>query len=1002
MLLCRCLRHGGGVFSRFVLTGVACFLISVCAGLCQELPADDSAPTARTNDFLPLIATNTPATDESTKPPVKHTTKTNRLAALQLSPGFRIDIVAEAPLVTAPVTMTFDANGRLYIAEIPGFYDQPSSGQGRIRLLEDADGDGFFDTSAVFADELSFPAGIACFEDGIFVASTPEIIYLKDTQRQGVADLRRTAFIGFGGTSTLAQNTLLTDLKWGPDSRIHGVTAGLGGDITSPLAPYLPAVSLAGADFSFDPKTMALRRETGPANSALSFDAVGRKFVTDRTRPLRQPMYEERFYLRNPLFSPAPALWEVLPPALPLFPLTATSQAHSAASASPPTNRLSAPASVSSSNARGTVIYRSGLFPSNYFGNVFFANPQARVVHRAVLTRSGLTWTASRARREETSEFLRSTDPLFQPTQIAEGPDGALYISDFRGGGEQGRIYRVTPVEGFTPAKYPQMASMGIVELIASLGHRDGWHRETALRLLFEREDRTNAPALLARALTASPSPLIRVQALHALAGLGSLTDKVLILALRDKDEVVRETAARLIEPIAQSGRLTDALWNQIKTVAQDESAPVRYQLAFALGYVQRPGAFQVAVAIARRDLVNPWTQTALLSSQTSGAADLLLGMAQDTRLLSEPAGREFVRKTGLIVGLQARPAGVSRIISFLTGNNNPAPLQAFSVLGPVAEGIEHTGNYLAQFDSERRLIPWFASALRTASAPGITDALRLQAARTLAATPQPYPETADLLFLLLANPNLSRPVRNHVLEALGRYDDPRLTTNVLARWSVFSPSLKPDLVTMLLSRTERVPIILDFVQNGVIAPPALSPTHKDLLRFFPEPKVSQRGVNLLGPGSTHRLAAQQKYQPALKLPGKAARGREVFLNRCASCHRVDRSGAELGPPLDDLKSVSRESVLSAILEPNLQLKPGYETWLLQTKAGQLSWGILKRQDPETLILARPDREDSIWLRSWIQFQETQPWSFMPEGLETGLTLEAMADLLHFLSGPPP
>jgi len=240
------------------------------------------------------------------------------------------------------------------------------------------------------------------------------------------------------------------------------------------------------------------------------------------------------------------------------------------------------------------------------------------------------------------------------------------------------------------------------------------------------------------------------------------------------------------------------------------------------------------------------------------------------------------------------------------------------------------------------------------------------------------------------------------VLEALGRYDDPRLTTNVLARWSVFSPSLKPDLVTMLLSRTERVPIILDFVQNGVIAPPALSPTHKDLLRFFPEPKVSQRGVNLLGPGSTHRLAAQQKYQPALKLPGKAARGREVFLNRCASCHRVDRSGAELGPPLDDLKSVSRESVLSAILEPNLQLKPGYETWLLQTKAGQLSWGILKRQDPETLILARPDREDSIWLRSWIQFQETQPWSFMPEGLETGLTLEAMADLLHFLSGPPP
>ena len=139
------------------------------------------------------------------------------LRAFQLPEGFRIELVAAEPDVTDPVAMAFDEHGRIFVAEM-GDYPQSAPG-GRIRLLEDTDGDGRVDRSTVFADRLPFPAGVQPWKGGVFVAAAPDILYLKDTDGDGKADLRKVVFTGF---MEINPQAVINNLKYGLDNWIYG------------------------------------------------------------------------------------------------------------------------------------------------------------------------------------------------------------------------------------------------------------------------------------------------------------------------------------------------------------------------------------------------------------------------------------------------------------------------------------------------------------------------------------------------------------------------------------------------------------------------------------------------------------------------------------------------------------------------------------------------------------------------------------------------------------
>src|SRR5207249_4481594 len=150
----------------------------------------------------------------------------------------------------------------------------------------------------VYVDDLPWPTAVICYGGGVFVGATPDILFCKDTNGDGVADVREAVFTGFASdyapyaTNQLNVQALLNSFAWGLDNRIHGATSMSGGKVVCLKHPDLPPVELRGRDFSFDPRTGTLTSEPGGGQYGLSFDDIGHKFICHNSDHIQTIMFD--------------------------------------------------------------------------------------------------------------------------------------------------------------------------------------------------------------------------------------------------------------------------------------------------------------------------------------------------------------------------------------------------------------------------------------------------------------------------------------------------------------------------------------------------------------------------------------------------------------------------------------------------------------------------------------------------------------------------------------
>ncbi|MCB1211865.1 MAG: hypothetical protein KDK97_21270, partial [Verrucomicrobiales bacterium] len=221
--------------------------------------------------------------------------------------GFEMQLIAAEPLVTDPVAITYDADGRAYVCEMNDYpytdksTDKPNVERttdlplGKVRILSDDDDDGLFDRSEIFARDLSWPTGIALYDGGAFVAGTPDVWYLKDTDGDGTADVREKIFSGFRKYNVQA---VVNNLIWGLDNRIYGAGGTNGGSIT--FKGTEKPIPLVRGDFRFDPRSPRFEILSGGARFGNSFDDWGNRFICNIRNPAQQILFPAEYLVRNP------------------------------------------------------------------------------------------------------------------------------------------------------------------------------------------------------------------------------------------------------------------------------------------------------------------------------------------------------------------------------------------------------------------------------------------------------------------------------------------------------------------------------------------------------------------------------------------------------------------------------------------------------------------------------------------------------------------------------
>ncbi|MBL9131709.1 MAG: c-type cytochrome, partial [Verrucomicrobiaceae bacterium] len=902
--------------------------------------------------------------------------------------------------------------------------------------------------ATVFADGLSWPTGAACWKGGIFVTATPDVWYLKDTNDDGVADVRQKVFTGF---KKLNVQAVMNNPIWGLDHRIYIAGGSNGGEIqrvpgsesVMPIPKDFKPLPIKRNDFSFDPSTGDVRLESGGARFGNTFDDWGNRFLCNIRNPCQHVVLPYRYLARNP-YLVVPSALNDCAEAGDQLPVYRTSPPEpwrefrakrwvQEGSHLPKSELVGAGVVTSSS---GITVYRGDAYPKEYRDFAFVADVAGNLFYRMKLVPDGVTFKAVQV--DGNKNFCTSDDLWFRPVNFVNAPDGCLHVCDMYReviehpwsipddihiavdllrGRDRGRIWRLAPESGAAvPAASsqarglhhtPKLSQASTTDLVALLDHPNAWHRETAQRLLFERQDKT-AVEPLRELVTSGKTEQGKVCALHSLEALSALDVEVLDVAARTLNGPVAEAAAELYEPFVPKLKLVgdpklDSLRLPFAALVANAENRAAIKALFSMrdltGASQdgQPGSFW-SEAMQRGSSGDPWFQTMALCVAADRADVLLVPLLFNRRGLERAEVAAYVSQLAGLVAAKGNKSSIGVIMTALSKDGFPSRIRSLvlqkmlphttrlSILPAEVSSNEVTAARLREIGNQ-------ALTILGESSSSEEKALALPVIVALA----PLKQAFGVIFSLLA-PSQPQELQLAALEALGSYREPAVADMLIDAWPKMTPALRDKATTILLSRTDRIAKLLDAIEAKKITPAQLSVAAKATLGRQKTPALAERIAKLIGDGSSsNRKEIIAQYAAVMTLAGDAARGSKVYETACMVCHKHKDRGNDVGPNLGTIQGWTAEQLVTNILDPNREVSPNFSLYLIETNDGRTLSGLIASETAGNLTLKRADGGTDTVLRSEIKSLTSPGISLMPEGLEAAITPQQMADLIAYL-----
>jgi len=973
--------------------------------------------------------------------------------SLNIVDNLRLDTILTEPTIRKPLYINFDERGRMWLVQYRQYpwpaglkllshdnvyrdvYDPPFpppppyegenakfAGRDMVTIHESTRGDGVFDKTSVFLNQMNLTTAALRGRGGVFVMNTPYLLFYPCENGSDTPTGKPQVLLsGFGLEDT---HSIANSLRWGPDGWIYGAVGSTVGSAVivygadgKPIPGYKPFHIMGQHIWRYHPETRRFEifAEGGGNTFGVVFDSKGRLFSGHNGGDTRgfyysQGSYQLKGFEKHGALSNPFAFGYINP----------------------------MPHEKVDRFTHTFAIYEGAAFPSEYDGKIFAVAP-----HRHYIVESDLNPMGSAFGTHDVQKIVtpgpQPDDDFFTPVDIQIGPDGALYVADWRvrqanhyrssegqTNPELGRVYRIS-AENYRPAGVFDLGKLSSRELIDKyLGNSNRWYREQVLRLLGDRKDATLIPIL--KELVRKNDGQYALDALWALNLSGGFDDAFAVEALSHKESHVRRWAVRLI---GDQNRAAPTVGAKLAELARTETdSEVRSQLASSAKRLPTETALPILANLLGHnedadDLHIPkliwWAFEAHADDRDAMLKLLADSSPWQSKLRVDgtaPVTENLIRRWAM-GGSQAELLACAELLRLSPNTEETAHLvrgfeRAFEgrpippLPNALAEQLAKVGGQFSVLLGVRRNDPGaIDSALAGINSDRTKPADRIRLLTALGDV-RAKPGDAAPAMLKIAEGAGDPTVRNAALSALQRYDDSSIAGRVVAMYASLPADVQPAAQTLLASRESSASKLLAAIDTGAIKSHTISADTVEKLRLYPSPAIA-RVVERQFPATPASAAEfDEKIQRYAKIVraggGRPLEGKKLFYGKasCATCHTVFTKGGHIGPDLTSYDRANLDSMLLAIVNPSAEIREGFENYIIQTVDGRTLDGFKVDENNQVFILRGVDGQNNVIALDQIKVRRVSPRSLMPEGLLDGLSEQEVKDLFAFLSSTTP